>query len=68
MKILEAELENSDFDITEYIKEKENLLNLSLDLNDLIHTKDKVEHEIKSAFNFSGKIEADTDTDGHFIT
>ncbi len=57
LKILEAALNNSDFDITEYIKEKENLLNLSLDLNDLNHTKQKVEHEIKSSFNYSGNIE-----------
>ncbi len=66
LKILEAELGNSDFDITEYIKEKENLLNLSLELNDLIHTKDKVEHEIKSSFAFNGNIEVDIN--GQLIT
>ncbi len=58
LKILEAALGNSDFDITEYIKEKENLLNLSLDLNDLNHTKQKIEHEIKTSFSFSGNIES----------
>jgi hypothetical protein len=57
LKVLEAALGNSDFDITEYIKEKENLLNLSLDLNDLLHSKEKVELEIKSAFRFSGNID-----------
>ena len=59
LKVLEATLGNSDFDIAEYIKEKENLLNLSLDLNDLLHTKEKVELEIKSSFRFSGNIEYD---------
>ena len=58
MKILEAALGNSDFEITEYIKEKENLLNLSLDLNNLNHSKQKVEHEIKTSFRFSGNIES----------
>ncbi len=58
LKILEAALGNSDFEITEYIKEKENLLNLSLDLNNLNHSKQKVEHEIITSFRFSGNIES----------
>jgi hypothetical protein len=62
LTILEAALGNSDFDITEYIKEKENLLNLSLELNDLFHNKDKFEHEIKSTFAFSGNIESNTNS------
>jgi hypothetical protein len=61
LKILEAGLNDNDFEISEYIKQKENLINLILDLNELIHNKEKIKHRIKSEFSFSGTIHTEHD-------
>jgi len=57
LKILEAELTVSSFEISEYIDQKENLINLILDLNDLKHNLEKVLHQIKAETSFKGNIE-----------
>jgi len=59
LKVLEANLGNGDFDVTDYISEKENLLNLVLELNELIHDQEKIRIEIRSVYQFSGDFELD---------
>ena len=57
LKILEAGLSDTDFEISEYIKQKENLVDLVLEFNELKHNQEVIMHEIKSEFSFTGEID-----------
>ena len=57
LKILEAALNDTDFEISEYIQQKENLINLILELNELLHDKELILHEIRSEYSFPGEID-----------
>lgn len=56
LKILEANLNNSGFEISEYIDQKENLIDMVLEMNELRHDHEKIIHEIRSEYSFSGNI------------
>ncbi len=56
IKILESELSNKDFDISEYIEQKENLMALVFEMNRLRHNRDKLLLKIRSQYPFTGDI------------
>ena len=62
LKILESGLNDTNFEISEYIQEKENLVNLILELNELIHDREIVQHEIRSEFSYTGGIKSENHT------
>jgi hypothetical protein len=62
LTIMEADLNHSEFEINEYIQLKEDFIDLILDQNERIHQKEKILHEIKSEFPFSGDIQTEDET------
>lgn len=57
LRILESYLNAEEFDVSEYIKQKENLMNMIMDLNDLNHNREKILYRINSEFSFSGDLD-----------
>jgi hypothetical protein len=62
LKILQADLTDNNFEIGEYIEQKEELVNLVLELNELKHDKEKIIHKIRSETSFNGDIVIEYDS------